>query len=153
MVVVSFDAVKSPVFADGLISSIVPCPLGVWILVVNLPGMLRPPLRVLPKNPPIPSHTPDVLQKAPAGHNGSPVPQAAPVHRPFTQVRPLMHWPLFVHVDALKVAGVAVHEAGKPEAVKLPLLSAKADAATKTKTTKSTIIFFIIPSEIIDEFF
>jgi len=125
MVVVSLLAVNSPVTIDGLISKVVPCPLGVWMLAVNWPGMLRPPLRVLPKKPPIPSHTPDELQKEPAGHGvlGS---QTAPVHSPDTQLRPLMHWPLFVQVEALKIAGVAVHVIGSPVAVKLPLLSAKA---------------------------
>jgi len=65
------------------------------------------------------------LQNAPVLQSAFVV-HAPPVHSPVTQVRPLAHWALFVQVDALKVAGVAVHEADVPVAAKLPLLSAKA---------------------------
>jgi hypothetical protein len=78
MVVVSLVEVKSPVVIEGLITRVVPCPLGVWIAVEKDVAVV-PPLRVWPPKPP---------------------------------------------VATLKVAGVAVHAALVPVAVKLPLLSA-----------------------------
>jgi hypothetical protein len=98
--------VKSLVFRDGLMSKVVPFPLGVCTLAVKLPGIYMPPSRV-----------------------------------------PL--WKGYVHVSvvALYVAGFT-QVALLPVAEKLPLLSAKADAATKTKTRVVTtmskrFIFFL----------
>ena len=99
-VVESLVEVKRPVSRDGLISKVVPCPLGVWIDVVK-DVRLVPPLRVAPPKLP---------------------------------------------VALLKTAGVAVHAAEVPAAVKLPLLSAKADTAIRArmKTIIVTKVDFII---------
>lgn len=99
--------VKSLVFRDGLMSKVVPFPLGVCTLAVKLPGISMPPSRV-------------------------------PLGKGYVQVS----------VVALYVAGFATQVAPLPVAEKLPLLSAKADAATKTKTRVVTtmskrFIFFL----------
>jgi hypothetical protein len=48
---------------------------------------------------------------------------------------PAGHCALFVHVDALKIAGVAVHDAEVPVAVKFPLLSANAPIPAHIRVT------------------
>jgi hypothetical protein len=65
-------------------------------------------------------------------------------------VPPLNVAPPKLPVLALKTAGVALHAAEVPAAVKLPLLSAKADDATvnKPETIATQKIFFMVFSSL-----
>jgi hypothetical protein len=113
-----------------------------------------PPLRVLPPKPPsggehvptasvldeqvkpkgqacwelqVASPQVPLLQLSPQGQglvDEQLVPPAA-WHVPDVQAKPLGHWLLLVQPLGKKQAGVAMHDAFTPDAVKLPLLSAK----------------------------
>src|SRR6266850_2548081 len=86
-----------------------------------------PPVSVAPVKAPAPTQTPDKPQTVSPGQSEPVVQAVVDVQMPAVQVgAPAGHCPLFVHVEALKVAGVATHEAAVPVAVKFPLLSADA---------------------------
>ena len=95
-----------------------------------------PPVRVSPVNAPAPTQTPDSPQTVSLGQSALVVQAVVDVQMPAAQVgAPLGHCPLFVQVKELKVAGVAIHEADVPVAVKFPLLSANALVAAHVMTS------------------
>src|SRR5262245_48579082 len=136
IVVVNLVFVKRPVSTEGRIKSVVPLPFGVLTSVVN-EVRLVPPVSVSPVNEPEPTQTPARPQTVPVGQLASLVHVVVDVQTPVTQVgAPAGHCPLFVQVCALKVAGVAVHAADVPVAVKLPLLLARAGAAAMASASR-----------------
>src|SRR5882672_11056842 len=115
-----------------------------------------PPLRVAPVKAPAPTQTPDKPQTVSPGQSELVVQAVVEVQIPATHVgAPAGHCPLFVHVDALKVAGVATHEADVPVAVKFPLLSADALVAVNRHTNvtaapiAASFIIRIPPSRVV----
>ena len=121
--------VNNPVSKEGLINNVVPLPLGVRISVLNDVSDV-PPVSVSPVNAPAPTQTLDRPHTVSAGQLELLVHGVVDVQIPAAHVgAPPGHCALFVHVDALKIAGVAVQDAEVPVAVKLPLLSARAGIA------------------------
>ena len=109
--------------------------MGVLISVVSDVSDV-PPVRVSPVNAPAPTQTPDSPQTVSLGQSALVVQAVVDVQMPAAQVgAPLGHCPLFVQVKELKVAGVAIHEADVPVAVKFPLLSANALVAAHVMTS------------------
>src|SRR5262245_66633205 len=98
-----------------------------------------PPVSVSPVKAPAPTQTPERPHTVSEGQSAGVVHAVVEVQMPATHVgAPAGHCALLVQVCALKTAGVAVHDADVPTAVKFPLLSAK--AGTAARATISTAL-------------